>query len=177
LPGIEVAMQLLAVIVAVLAVTTVVHLFVTFGLIARFRAYQASTPLVPRDPDLPEPGAAVKPFAAISAAGATLTDEMLASGATLVAFFTPHCRPCELAREKLLVAPPPLPMVAFINGSAEDAACQQLADGLGRVAQVAYTASDDSVTRAFRQAGYPTFIRVVNGTVAASSHRLDDVLA
>lgn len=168
-------MQLLAIVV--LAVITVVHLFITFGLIARFRAYQASTPLVPRDPDLPEPGDAVKPFAATSAAGAPLTDEMLASGATLVAFFTPHCKPCEQAREKLLVEPPPMPMVAFINGSAEDAASQQLADALGRVAQVAYTARNDSVTRAFRQAGYPTFIRVENGTVAASSHQLHDVLA
>jgi thiol-disulfide isomerase/thioredoxin len=170
-------MQLLAVVVAVLAVITILHLFITFGLIARFRVYQESTALVPRDPDLPRPGDVVQPFEATTTAGTPLSAAALSSGATLVGFFTPHCGPCDQARAKLIDDPPPFPMVAFINGSADDAACQQIGDALGAVAQVAYTARNDSITRAFRQAGYPTFIRVENGTVAASSHNLRDVLA
>jgi thiol-disulfide isomerase/thioredoxin len=170
-------MQLLTIIVIVLCVFTVLHGFVTFALLARFRAYQESTALVPRDPDLPSPGERVQPFEATSAAGVLLNAGTLASGATLVGFFTPHCKPCELARAKLVSEPPALPMVAFINGSADDAACQQIGDALGAVAQVAYTARNETVTRAFRQAGYPTFIRVENGKVAASSHNLRDVMA
>ncbi|MEO7733896.1 MAG: hypothetical protein ABIY55_23230 [Kofleriaceae bacterium] len=170
-------MQPLALIVVVLCVITVLHGFVTFALIARFRAYQERTALVPRDPDLPAPGDRVQPFEATSAAGALLTADTLASGATLVGFFTPHCKPCELARENLVSKPPTLPMVAFINGSADDAACQQIGETLGAVAQVAYTARNETVARAFRQAGYPTFIRVENGKVAASSHNLRDVMA
>jgi hypothetical protein len=170
-------MQLLVVTVAVLAVITALHVLVTFGLIARFRAYQDSTALVPRDPDLPAPGDVVQPFDVTSAAGARLSAETLASGSTLVAFLTPHCGPCEQARAQLVSDPPALPVVAFINGSADDAACTQIGAALAAVAQVAYTTGRDAVARAFRQAGYPTFIRVENGAVAASSHKLRDVLA
>ncbi len=170
-------MQPLAIIVTVMAVITVLHLFVTFGLIARFRAFQDSSAIVPRDPDLPSPGEVVQPFEATSSTGAPLSAATFASGTTLVGFFLPHCAPCEKAREKLLGDPPSVPMIAFIDGSAEDAACQQLGEALVAVAQVAYTARNESVTRAFRQAGFPTFIRVENGTVAASGHNLRDVLA
>ena len=68
-------------------------------------------------------------------------------------------------------------MIAFIHGNTEDAACQELGESLGKIAQVAYTARNESIMRAFRQAGFPMFIRVENGTVAASSHKLSDVLA
>jgi len=170
-------MQLLAVVVAVLAVVTVLHLFITFGLIARFRVYQDGAALVPRDPDLPRPGEAVQSFEATTTAGTPLSAATFSSGATLVGFFTPHCGPCEQARTRLIDDPPRLPMVAFVNGSADDAACQRIGDALGAIAQVAYTARNESIARAFRQAGYPTFIRVENGAVAASSHNLRDVLA
>ena len=169
--------SILSAIVVVLAVITVVHLFITFGLIARFRTYQESTALVPRDPDLPAPGDVVQPFEVVSTAGVPLTRDTLATGATLVGFFTPHCGPCELARTRLLGDPPSLPIVAFVNGSADDAACQKIGDDLGTIAQVAYTSRDDDVSRAFRQAGFPTFVRVENGKVARSSHNLRDVLA
>jgi hypothetical protein len=170
-------MQLLPIVVAVLAVITVLHLFVTFGLIARFRAFQDSTAIVPRDPDLPAPGDVVQPFEATTSTGERLSAATFGSGAMLVGFFTPHCRPSERARATLLDDPPELPMIAFVHGSTEDAACQELGDALGAIAQVAYTARNESVTRAFRQAGFPTFIRVENGTVAASGHNLRDVLA
>ena len=170
-------MQLLEVVVAMLSAITILHLFVTFGLIARFRAYQSSTALVPRDPDLPSPGDVVRAFDVTSTAGVPLSAATLSSGETLVGFFIPHCGPCEQARAKLVDDPPPFPMLAFIDGSADDAACQQIGNALGAFAQVAYTTPDDAVARAFRHGSYPTFIRVANGTVAASSHDLRDVLA
>ena len=170
-------MQLLTLVVIVLAAISVLHLFLTFGLIARFRAFQDSTTIVPRDPDLPARGEVVQPFEATSSTGTTLSTATFATGAKLVGFFMPRCRPCEEARERLLDDPPTLPMIAFVHGNAEDAACQELGESLGRIAQVAYTESNESIMRAFRQAGFPTFIRVENGTVAVSSHKLSDVLA
>ncbi|HEY0987155.1 MAG TPA: hypothetical protein VGD80_08890 [Kofleriaceae bacterium] len=170
-------MQVLTLVVVVLAASSVLHLFLTFGLIARFRAFQDSTAIVPRDPDLPARGDVVQPFEATSSTGAPLSAATFASGAKLVGYFMPHCRPCDQARTRLLDDPPALPMIAFIHGNTEDAACQELGESLGKIAQVAYTARNESIMRAFRQAGFPMFIRVENGTVAASSHKLSDVLA
>jgi len=171
-------LQLLAVGGAVLAVLVVLNLLLTFALIGRLRALQEAVSQLPaaRDPALPQPGDPVGPFQATTQGGESVSDSALRAGVTLVGFFTPGCRPCTTVREQLLASPPAVPMLAFVEGGPEDEASRTLAAALGQVARVAYMAEDDSVAKAFRQAGYPTLVRVEDGVVAAAGHHLHEVL-
>ncbi len=171
-------MQLFALGGAVLAVLGVLNLLLTFALIGRIRALQALVEKgMGKDPSLPQPGDLVGRFEVTTPEGEVLSDAALRSGVNLVGFFAPNCEPCAAMRAQLLATPPTLPLVAIVEGSAEDAASRELGTALTRVARVAYANADDSVTKAFRSAGFPTLIRVENGTVAAAGHKLHDVLS
>jgi hypothetical protein len=115
-------------------------------------------------------------FQATTPEGELLSNESLKTGVALVGFFTTKCVPCSTLRAQLLEAPPALPLVAFVEGSAEDPEALAMAEALKRVARVAYTENNDALHLAFKPAGYPTLIRVENGVVAASGHFLADVL-
>ncbi|NMO15717.1 thioredoxin family protein [Pyxidicoccus fallax] len=171
-------MELLVLGGAVLAVMVVLNLLLTFALVRRVRALQDRVSNVPaRDPALPQPGDAVGAFQAATPEGGLLTDEALRSGVNLVGFFTTGCHPCATLRAQLLESPPRLPLMAFVEGHEDDPAARELGAALGAIARVAFITETDSVTKAFRPAGYPTLIRVENGTVAASGHQLRDVLS
>jgi thiol-disulfide isomerase/thioredoxin len=172
-------MQLLALSGAVLAVLVVLNLLLTFALIGRIRVLQALVEkMMGKDPSLPQPGDLVGRFEVTTPEGELLSDAALRSGVSLVGFFAPNCEPCAAMRAQLLATPPPLPLVAIVEGSADDAAAsRELGTALSRVARVFYATAGDSVTRAFRSAGFPTLIRVENGMVTAAGHKLHDVLS
>jgi thiol-disulfide isomerase/thioredoxin len=171
-------MELLVLGGAVLAVLVMLNLLLTFALIRRVRVLQEMVSKGPaRDPALPQPGDAVGAFQAATPEGGLLTDEALRSGVNLVGFFTTGCHPCATVRAQLLESPPKLPLMAFVEGRADDPAARELGTSLSAIARVAYITEADSVAKAFRSAGYPTLIRVENGTVAAAGHQLGDVLS
>lgn len=170
-------MELLVIGLVVLAGLMVVNFLLTFALLGRVKSLQQlAETSAGRDPALPKVGDPVGRFQATTADGALVTDEALRSGVVLVGFFAPGCRPCATVREQLLESPPKLPVMAFVEGDDDAAEARVLGGALSKVAQVTYTAQGDSVLKAFRQAGFPTLIRVENGTVAASGHHLHEVL-
>jgi thiol-disulfide isomerase/thioredoxin len=170
-------MQLLVLGGAVLAVLVVLNLLLTFAIIGRVRFLQDFVEkAMAKDPALPQPGDPVGRFEVTTPEGELLTDNALRSGVTLVGFFAPKCEPCATLRAQLLKTPPSLPLMAFVDGRADDPEARELGTALSRIARVAYAVKEDSVSRAFRSAGFPTLIRVENGTVAAAGHQLRDVL-
>jgi thiol-disulfide isomerase/thioredoxin len=169
--------QLLVVVVGVVGALAVLNLLLTLALLRRVRVLQELVAQAPkRNPALPRPGDAVGPFQVTTSEGERLSDEALKTGVSLVGFFTPNCLPCATARAQLLESPPTMPLVVFVEGSPGDEEASALAASLKRIARVAYTEDNDTLHRAFKPAGYPTLIRVENGTIAASGHVLADVL-
>lgn len=170
--------QLLAVGGGVLAVLVAINLLLTFALIGRLRTLQetVANSVPARDPALPKPGEVVGRFETTTTEGEPLTDNALREGKTLVGFFTPGCRPCANVRQLLITSPPDIPLLAFVEGTPEDPEAQALGKSLSQVARVAFLTEGDAVTRAIKQAGYPTLVLVERGVVAASGHWLHEVL-
>ncbi|RKG89194.1 hypothetical protein D7W82_07995 [Corallococcus sp. CA049B] len=163
---------------AILAVLVVLNLLLTLALIGRLRKLQetVANQVPTRDPALPLEGDKVGRFEATTVEGDSVTDAVLADGQTLIGFFTPGCRPCSSVREKLIASPPGMPILAFIEGSPEDPDVVSLGASLKQVARVAYLNDGDSITRAVKQAGYPTLVLVDKGVVAAAGHFVHEVL-
>lgn len=169
--------QLLVVVVGAVGALAVVNFLLSMALIRRVRVLQELVERTPqRDPNLPKTGEAIGSFQATTLQGETLSNETLKPGVSLVGFFTTHCKPCAALRAQLLESPPTLPVVAFVEGPADDPEVGEMAEALKRIARVVYTRNNDALHQAFKPAGYPTLIRVENGVVAASGHALADVL-
>jgi hypothetical protein len=163
----------------VLAVMVVGNLLLTLALVGRLRTLQEmiSNQVVLRDPALPVKGDEVGRFEAKTVQGEAFTDAVLRDGRTLVGFFASGCRPCASVRKQLLESPPGMPLMAFIEGDPGDPDTVALSDSLKHVARVALLSEGDSVTRAIKQAGYPTLVLVDRGVVAASGHYVHEVLS
>src|SRR5690349_7107833 len=113
---------------AVLAVIAIGNTLLTLGLIARIRQLQELVEeRLGMNGDLLQPGTPVGDFS-VPEPGGAIDNAALASGTTLVGFFTPGCDKCEEAKAALLAKPPPWPMVAFIEGSSFDPPSQVIAD-------------------------------------------------
>lgn len=171
--------SVLVIVCTVLAVISAATLALVFSLIGRVRTLQQAVEAGggKSEDALPRPGERIGPFEAITVQGETLTQQSLATETTLVGFFTPNCIPCERVEALLLESPPGWPMIAFVDGDPADDETRKVGALLARVARVAYASSTDAVTRTFRASGYPTLLRIENGTVAAAGHRLSDVLS
>lgn len=164
-------------VITAVAALVALNLAMTLALAQRLRAVQETVAQgAMRDPSLPRPGDRVGAFTATTLAGESLTEAALADGTSLIGFFAPGCSTCALVRTQLLERPPAIRMFAFVDRSDDEARAREVASALARVAQVALTDLGDPVTLAFREAGVPTLIRVESGSVAASGHRLADVL-
>lgn len=162
--------------IVVLFAISLATLALLFALISRVRSLQELV-LKNRTADgLPQPGDPVGRFEVTTTAGEVITDLSLALETTLVGFFLPGCVPCERVQAELRERPPGVPMVAVIRATAEDARAPAMRDALAQVARVAYAGAEDPVSRAFRNTGYPTLVRIENGLVAAAGYRLSDVL-
>ncbi|MCY1018163.1 TlpA family protein disulfide reductase [Pyxidicoccus sp. MSG2] len=163
----------------ILAVLVVANLMLTLGLIGRLRTLQemVNNQVIVRDPFLPQKGEEVGRFEATTMDGEAFTDAALREGKTLVGFFATGCRVCSSVRKQLLESPPGMPLMAFIEGDPGDPDTLAVGASLKHMARVALLSDGDSVTRAIKQAGYPTLVLVDKGVVAASGHYLHEVLS
>jgi hypothetical protein len=162
-----------------LTIATVLSVAMLLALAQRVRAiHEAVNQSAPRDPTLPQPGDRVGEFEVVTTRGETVTSSTLDQGTTLVGIFTPGCPTCARVRSQLLERPPTIPFLAFVviaNENERDDA-RTVADSLGGIGQVAVALAGESATRAFRDAGFPTLVRVERGNVIAAGHRLGEVL-
>jgi hypothetical protein len=69
-----------------------------------------------------------------------------------------------------------LAVVVSFPDAHDEAKAHDIATSLSAIAEVTLSRDDGPAVRAFREAGYPTLIRVEGGQVAAAGHRLVDVL-
>jgi thiol-disulfide isomerase/thioredoxin len=169
--------QLLLAMCVVAGAIGLLNVILTLGLVGRVRLLQevVQEGTFP-DPDLPKPGEPVGSFAVTASDGKPLSSQDLQGDATLVGFFTSGCKPCADLRTELVRTPPGLPFIAFVVGDDDDPEADEIVQTLSRLGSVARTQPDDAVTRAFRPSGFPTLIRTERGAVAASGHRLRQVL-
>ncbi len=150
------------------------NLLMTLSLAGRVRVLQESGAL--RDPALPKVGERVNAFSTTTVKGEPVTQAIFDEGPTLVGYFSPGCSNCELVRAQLLEKPPSIPLFAFVVNDELDQLTQAVAEQLAPIARVVVSKATDAPARAFREAGYPTLIRVERGSVVASGHRLAEVL-
>ena len=167
---------LVAAVVLVGAIATV-NLLLTVGVVRRLREHTAELAARRDDPAGPAGlpvGAPVGEFAATGVSGRPVTRAMLDRPA-LVGFFSPGCAPC---KEKLpdFVAQAarrpggPDAVLAVVVGDPAEAA--ESVAALRPVATVVVEPEDGPLQWAFAIGGFPTFVLVEDGVVAAS----DDVL-
>ncbi|QSQ25549.1 hypothetical protein JY651_11700 [Pyxidicoccus parkwayensis] len=163
----------------VLAVLVLGNLWLTFAIVGRVRTLQEmmNNQLILRDPLLPQKGETVGRFEATTMDGETFTDAALKEGKTLIGFFATGCRVCASVRKQLVESPPGMPLMAFIEGDPDDPDTLAVGASLKHMAKVALLSDGDSVTRAIKQAGYPTLVIVDKGVVAASGHYLHEVFS
>ena len=165
-------MTLLTTAVVLLAVVVALHLLFTFGLVARVRELQqhgGGTPL--RDPDLPQPGAVIRPFAVTDTDGATITGDDL-SGPVQVGFFSIGCVPCRTLSDALVADPPAVEFVSIVAGHPADEATGRMVAKVRALGRVAVIDVDDPVPAAFGVNSFPTLLHTHGGVVTASGSRL-----
>ncbi|GAA1693374.1 TlpA family protein disulfide reductase [Fodinicola feengrottensis] len=170
-------MAAMAVAVGLLAVLTLLNLFILLGVVRRLRT-MASDKENEAQPELPAVGATVGAFAVTSVDGTAVTEADLSSGESLVLMMSPSCQPCKETAAKLEKDRADLPERTFILLRAEpdepelDTMLTKLA-GIGTIAAFDGTAG---VEDAFGSRGYPTAARIKDGVVVASSIKYADVL-
>ncbi len=133
-----------------------------------------------KDQDLPRRGDRVGTFRVTTLAGEQLSQASLAQGESLVGYFTAGCSTCDTVRAELREQPPRLPLLAVVVAHSDEPQDEQdaraVAQKLEALAKVAVVRPGAEVTRAFRDAGFPTLVRVRDGAVTAAGHRISDVL-
>ena len=165
-------MTLLATAVVLLAVVVALHLLFTFGLVARVRELQqhgGGTPA--RDPDLPRPGAVVRPFSVTDTDGGTITEDDL-SGPVHVGFFSIGCLPCRTLSDALVADPPAVRFLSIVVGAPADEATGRMVTKVGALGRVAVIDVDDPAPSAFGVNSFPTLVHTHGGVVTASGSRL-----
>jgi len=166
--------------IGAIVVALLLNLGLTLGLATRVHKLQEEVNRgLMRDPALPRPGDVVGAFDARAIGDERVTSATLSKGVQLVGIFAPGCPDCARVRGQLLATPPPMPFVAFIDvaGSPEvELEGRAVADTMTPIAKVVITRQGEAPLLAFREAGVPTLIRLENGVVTASGHRLADVL-
>ena len=165
-------------VIVVLAALCLVNFMMTLGLAKRLRMLVevVNNNGVQKDPNLPDPGERARPFESRTIDGELITDAHLMEGTALVGFFAPGCTKCTNVRMQLMDNPPDMPMYAFVDGTLSADEALEIARSLKPIAKAAVTRAGDPATLAFRDAGYPTLIKVVHGKVAASGHGPKEVL-
>ncbi|WP_067830078.1 TlpA family protein disulfide reductase [Actinomadura kijaniata] len=150
--------------VVLLAVLSLFNLLLTLGVVRRLRRREGETDLI-----LPA-GAAVPEFAAVTAAGETLTRDSL-SGA-VVGFFSPDCGACEAQLPKFAQLAAGHRAVAVLHGGEAETRAHRAV--LGEAAEVVVEETGGPMGKAFAVSAYPTFALVgPDGTVTASSFDVD----
>ncbi len=158
----------------VLTVIALANLVLLLGIVARLRLLHTAALARAPASRLPEVGRAIRPFELAATSGASITDRGLATGTTIVGFFTTGCRKCARVRAVLVETPPVHRTVVMINGNPDEAETQAMGAALTGVGRVAYF-EDLAVPRAFGVLGYPTLLRIEDGRIAAVGRDLEDI--
>ena len=178
-------MAYLVVGVVLLCVLCLFDLLLTLGVIRRLREHEnrlegspAAGPLDNVASSL-APGARPGPFAATATNGDLVTSDAPADG-TVVAFMSPHCKPCVSNLPSFIEAAATLRadgrrVVAVLMG--EDVEARPLAARLEPVAQVVVEPFDGPLATAFKVTALPaTFVLKGDGTVAATSYEIGQLV-
>ncbi|HEY0641050.1 MAG TPA: TlpA disulfide reductase family protein [Pseudonocardiaceae bacterium] len=169
-------MSILGVAVCLLAVLTLLNLFVLLGVVRRLRA----TSHGPADAHagLPDIGSAVPHFSESTVDGGTVTDGDLRDGPALLLFLSPGCEPCRETAGRLERQAEPLPvrLIAFVLGRRDEPAAEDMLRSLAGAGTAALIDERGSVTTAFGVSAYPTAVMVDAGLVAATSFDYTDLL-
>jgi len=171
-------MNVLAVVVALLAVVTALNLFILLGVVRRLREMSASAAAAPVDDGLPEPGTAVGGFIATTPDGGTVTEADLATGRSLVVLLTPTCAPCRDTADRLVAQRDRLPANTFVLVDAEgdEPELAPFLEKLAGVRTVAVLAPGTSSHLTFGTEGFPTSLVIEDGRLSFASFRLGDAL-
>jgi thiol-disulfide isomerase/thioredoxin len=171
-------LAILAVVVAVLAVLVLLDLFVTFAIIRRLRRSDepgARAPVVP----LPTVGMRIPEFEAVTFEGTKVSSVDLRTGVTVVGFVAPGCGPCARLRDELIRLGPAEDTLLFVDSALRDGELDPVAlemvSGLAGICDVVPMENGAIYTKTFGIGGFPTLMRVVDGTVVAAGLTLEEV--
>lgn len=122
-------------------------------------------------------GAPVGEFAATSVEGRTVTRDTLGDR-PLVGFLSPQCRPCKERLPAFVDFAATRPggrdrLLAVVVGTGEEAA--ELVEKVRRVATVVVEPDGGPIQQAFAVTGFPAFVLVEQGVVAASDYEFAPV--
>lgn len=170
-------MAALAVAVGLLAVLTLLNLFILLGVVRRLRTMAKDQEEAAR-PDLPEIGAPVGAFTVTTTTGTTVTEADLSSGESVVLMMTTGCGPCKETAARLAESRAGLPERTYIllRAEADDPALAEVLPELAGVGTIALYDATAGVEEAFDSKAYPTAMRVIDGHVAAASNKYEEVL-
>jgi hypothetical protein len=168
----------LATAVAVIGTFTVLNLLLCFAIIRRLRAAEAAAIWTPREEDMPEPGTIVGPLSVTTVDGDRLTEHDLDGEDVLVGIVQAGCAPCGAFVDRVERGTVRLPLgaVLFVARS-EVADPEPYVRRLRTHARVVITSVESPELRAFGSVpGFPTFLRLRDGAIAAADHRVERVL-
>jgi hypothetical protein len=163
-------------IIIVVGLIALVDLVLTYGLIRRVNSIQAQPHSI--DPGLvPAAGHRIGDFVAKATDNREITEREFKGLETFAAFVMVGCGPCHrLAEELSQMAPPELPLLLFIASSqGADEEVARIAAQVPFAAAVCVVEPTGAVTEAFGVSGFPTVIRVGEGTVRATGLSLESV--
>jgi thiol-disulfide isomerase/thioredoxin len=171
-------MAYLAAAVTLVGIIAAVDLLLTVGVVRRLREHSAELAGL-RGPGAGDAGLPVgTPVGDFTATDLTGRPVGVGSGRTLVGFFSPGCGPCKERMPDFVAHAAGRPggpgaVLAVVVGEAAEAAA--MVDPLLRVATVVVEPEDGPVQRAFGVGGFPTFVLVEDGVVAAADFVLPPV--
>ena len=159
---------------ALLAGVAALNMVLSLALVRRIRPLQILIEErgIP-DGMLPRIGASVARFRVELADGSVVTDEAVRTGTTLIGFFLPHCPSCDRMYARMREEPLPWPLLAFVEGAAEDPDARAVLEKFAAVGRTGI--ANDEVQRAVglgENAAFPTLVRIENGIVTAAGRRL-----
>jgi hypothetical protein len=160
--------------VALLAVFVVVNLILTIGLIRRIRTMAQEGSSAPEIASKPQPGKRLGHFAVTTSEGRRFTERDLATGSHLVAFLSPTCPSCRAIKDQMAAGLAGESMVVFIAAFGDEQVAAEMVRALTPVA-VTTLMADESAAEAFGSSAFPTLVRVVDGVITESGHRIDDL--
>ncbi|MEV8100272.1 hypothetical protein [Kitasatospora sp. NPDC085879] len=159
-----------------LAIATATNLLLTFALVRRMRAIEATGLRTPRRPPA---GTPVADFTVRSVGGRTIGRGDLLGGDRLVGFLQVGCGPCAelIADVTRLVATPVLPAYFFVSGDPSDPRTREMAAQLAAIGEAALVGDGLEVATAFGGVeAFPTLLVLRDAVVTASGHDLAGVL-
>ncbi|MEV6964527.1 redoxin domain-containing protein [Hamadaea sp. NPDC051192] len=165
--------------VIILAVLTLLNLFLLFGVLRRLREQTAQQSqdnafALPENPVL-QPGSRVGAFTTTTLDGDTVEAAEL-TGDALVGFFSPTCKPCRAAVPRFADYAARFPrekVLAVVVTDGQD--FSEYADQLAGTARVVVEPHSGPLSEAFAVAGFPGLCVLSDGVVTANGMRVEEL--